>query len=256
MLPSLEENQPQAGGRRALGQSVGMPAVPCLPDEQVSPLGAVEGPGDPGPPSLQELQSVRQLETLARAYTLLALVVSPGGAGHQDYCLEAYAFLHRIWQVRPLPCSQGSWSLLGPRPSPPPQCPLPPALETQGGLLLCKTQASAFAQPPPTPAFPPHCPWASRAFSAPLHIAAFLPPVYRAPRAASGGLVFSGTSLGCDAQQDSVGRTGLSSWGRFAPHPQPCDGDNGASGIGKDEEGRPCLQDAPGPLPPVQLQFF
>ncbi|KAG5196142.1 hypothetical protein R6Z07F_018059 [Ovis aries] len=68
-------------------------------DEQVSTLGAVEGPGDPGPPSLQELQSVRQLETLARAYTLLALVVSPGSAGHQDYCLQAYAFLHRIWQV-------------------------------------------------------------------------------------------------------------------------------------------------------------
>ncbi|CAN0555915.1 unnamed protein product [Rangifer tarandus platyrhynchus] len=55
--------------------------------------------GGAGPPSLQELQSVRQLETLARAYTLLALVVTPCCAGHQDYCLMAYAFLHRIWQV-------------------------------------------------------------------------------------------------------------------------------------------------------------
>ncbi|XP_027384272.1 cilia- and flagella-associated protein 46 isoform X3 [Bos indicus x Bos taurus] len=68
-------------------------------DKPASTLGALEGPGDPGPPSLQELQSVRQLETLARAYTLLALVVTPSGAGHQDYCLMAYAFLHRIWQV-------------------------------------------------------------------------------------------------------------------------------------------------------------
>nr|XP_025129616.1 cilia- and flagella-associated protein 46 isoform X5 [Bubalus bubalis] len=68
-------------------------------DKPASTMGALEGPGDPGPPSLQELQSVRQLETLARAYTLLALVVTPSGAGHQDHCLMAYAFLHRIWQV-------------------------------------------------------------------------------------------------------------------------------------------------------------
>ncbi|KAB0347365.1 hypothetical protein FD754_012222 [Muntiacus muntjak] len=67
--------------------------------EQASSLGALEGPGGAGPPSLQELQSVRQLETLARAYTLLALVVTPSYAGHQDYCLMAYAFLHRMWQV-------------------------------------------------------------------------------------------------------------------------------------------------------------
>ncbi|XP_065779668.1 cilia- and flagella-associated protein 46 isoform X5 [Muntiacus reevesi] len=67
--------------------------------EQASSLGALEGPGGAGPPSLQELQSVRQLETLARAYTLLALVVTPCYAGHQDYCLMAYAFLHRMWQV-------------------------------------------------------------------------------------------------------------------------------------------------------------
>ncbi|XP_055280347.1 cilia- and flagella-associated protein 46 isoform X2 [Moschus berezovskii] len=68
-------------------------------DEQESTLGALEGPRDLGPHSLQELQSVRQLETLARAYTLLALVVTPSSAGHQDYCLMAYTFLNRIWQV-------------------------------------------------------------------------------------------------------------------------------------------------------------
>ncbi|DAA14637.1 TPA: TPR repeat-containing protein C10orf93-like [Bos taurus] len=74
--------------------------VPILVSTRARAAGTPSpGPGDPGPPSLQELQSVRQLETLARAYTLLALVVTPSGAGHQDYCLMAYAFLHRIWQV-------------------------------------------------------------------------------------------------------------------------------------------------------------
>nr|XP_020735663.1 cilia- and flagella-associated protein 46 [Odocoileus virginianus texanus] len=70
---------------------------------RMQPVGSIPepagGPGGAGPPSLQELQSVRQLETLARAYTLLALVATPCSAGHQDYCLMAYAFLHRIWQV-------------------------------------------------------------------------------------------------------------------------------------------------------------
>lgn len=144
-LSPREENQPQAGDRRALGRSAGTPAGPCLPDEQASSLGALEGPGGAGPPSLQELQSVRQLETLARAYTLLALVVTPCYAGHQDYCLMAYAFLHRIWQVRlpamlpRVPASPGTTS------TPPPQRLPPLALETRGGFLLCKTQASAFA---------------------------------------------------------------------------------------------------------------
>lgn len=148
-LPPPEENQPWAGGQRALGQSVGTPAVPCLSDKPASTLGALEGPGDPGPPSLQELQSVRQLETLARAYTLLALVVTPSGAGHQDYCLMAYAFLHRIWQVRPLPCSLGSWSLLGPRPSSPP-CPRLWRLEG--------ASSSARLRPAPLPNHSQHLP--------------------------------------------------------------------------------------------------
>ena len=177
VLPAGEENQPQAGGRWALGRSAGMPAGPCLPDEQVSSLGALEGPGGAGPPSLQALQSVRQLETLARAYTLLALVVTPCSAGHQDYCLMAHAFLRRIWQVRPPAVLAGVPGSPGATSTPAPQRLLPPALATQWGCLLCKTQASAFVKPPPKPPFPPHCRWASRAFCAPRHIAAFLPPV-------------------------------------------------------------------------------
>lgn len=43
---------------------------------------------------------MRQLEALARTYTLLALMVSPSAASYQDYCLMAYTFLKRIWQVR------------------------------------------------------------------------------------------------------------------------------------------------------------
>ncbi|XP_043331937.1 cilia- and flagella-associated protein 46 [Cervus canadensis] len=89
MQPVRRDHEPAGVGATDAGDA----------DEQASSLGALEGPGGAGPPSLQELQSVRQLETLARAYTLLALVVTPCYAGHQDYCLMAYAFLHRIWQV-------------------------------------------------------------------------------------------------------------------------------------------------------------
>ncbi|XP_008581370.1 PREDICTED: tetratricopeptide repeat protein 40, partial [Galeopterus variegatus] len=49
--------------------------------------------------SWERLHSVRQLEALARAHILLALVVGPGAASHQDACLLAYAFLRRLWQV-------------------------------------------------------------------------------------------------------------------------------------------------------------
>ncbi|KAF4019376.1 hypothetical protein G4228_010549 [Cervus hanglu yarkandensis] len=90
MQPVRRDREPAGVGAADAGDA----------DEQASSLGALEGPGGAGPPSLQELQSVRQLETLARAYTLLALVVTPCYAGHQDYCLMAYTFLHRIWQFQ------------------------------------------------------------------------------------------------------------------------------------------------------------
>lgn len=67
---------------------------------------------DMGTVSLEKLRNVRQLEALARVYILLALMTSPGAASYQDHCLMAYAFLRRIWQVRPHGPSQAlssSW---------------------------------------------------------------------------------------------------------------------------------------------------
>lgn len=67
---------------------------------------------DVGSVPLEKLRNVRQLEALARAYTLLALMVSPSAASYEDYCLMAYTYLKRIWQVRreAAPCSvPSSW---------------------------------------------------------------------------------------------------------------------------------------------------
>lgn len=62
---------------------------------------------DVGTVPLEKLQNVRQLEALARACTLLALMVSPSAADYEDYCLMAYTYLKRIWEVRreAAPCS-------------------------------------------------------------------------------------------------------------------------------------------------------
>lgn len=74
---------------------------------------------DTGTVPVEKLWNVRQLEALARAYTLLALMVSPSAAGYEEYCLLAYMCLRRIWQVRrqaarcPVP---SSWQ--GPTPPP------------------------------------------------------------------------------------------------------------------------------------------
>ncbi|KAM8780319.1 LOW QUALITY PROTEIN: cilia- and flagella-associated protein 46 [Rhynchonycteris naso] len=57
------------------------------------------GPEEAGTSSLDKLHNVRQLEALARAYVLLALVASPSAASYQDFCLLAYACVRRIWQV-------------------------------------------------------------------------------------------------------------------------------------------------------------
>lgn len=87
----------------------------CLAEEHRSPQATSESPGseDRGTFSLESLRSVRQLETLARAHILLALMVSPSAAGYQDYCLMAYTFLRRIWQVRQQLPSCESSALLG-----------------------------------------------------------------------------------------------------------------------------------------------
>ncbi|XP_025774064.1 cilia- and flagella-associated protein 46 [Puma concolor] len=70
-------------------------------EEQLPAQTAPESPVSEaaGTVSLEKLWNVRQLEALARAYTLLALMVSPSAASYQDYCLMAYTFLKRIWQV-------------------------------------------------------------------------------------------------------------------------------------------------------------
>ncbi|XP_073096194.1 cilia- and flagella-associated protein 46 isoform X2 [Manis javanica] len=75
--------------------------TPELAEELPPPQAAPESPepGDSGTPSLERLRNVRQLDTLARACILLALLVPPSSAEHQDCCLLAYASLRRIWQV-------------------------------------------------------------------------------------------------------------------------------------------------------------
>lgn len=95
---------PEAPFRRAHDARVwtcSWPGAPCLAEEQLPTQAAPEGPvsKEAGAAPLEGLWSVRQLEALARAYTLLALMVSPSSADYQDYCLMAYAFLKRIWQV-------------------------------------------------------------------------------------------------------------------------------------------------------------
>ncbi|XP_014649525.1 PREDICTED: cilia- and flagella-associated protein 46 [Ceratotherium simum simum] len=70
-------------------------------EEHAPPEAAPESPlsEDMGTASLERLHSVRQLESLARAHILLALMVSQSATSYQDYCLMAYAFLRRIWQA-------------------------------------------------------------------------------------------------------------------------------------------------------------
>ncbi|XP_045665372.1 cilia- and flagella-associated protein 46 isoform X6 [Ursus americanus] len=75
--------------------------TPELAEEPLSTQGAPEGTvsEDVGTVPLEKLQNVRQLEALARACTLLALMVSPSAADYEDYCLMAYTYLKRIWEV-------------------------------------------------------------------------------------------------------------------------------------------------------------
>ncbi|XP_044154029.1 cilia- and flagella-associated protein 46 [Bufo gargarizans] len=47
--------------------------------------------------SLEDLRNVRQLEALARAFMLMAVI--SGGASHEQHCLMAFACVLRIWQV-------------------------------------------------------------------------------------------------------------------------------------------------------------
>ena len=50
--------------------------------------------------TLSDLCDVRQLEVLFRVHTLLAQVTGTSSAYHTTYCLLAYSFVVRLWQVR------------------------------------------------------------------------------------------------------------------------------------------------------------
>ncbi|KAM3912864.1 cilia- and flagella-associated protein 46 [Leptodactylus fuscus] len=66
--------------------------------------------------SLEDLRNVRQLEALARAYLLLAVI---GGHGsHEQHCLMAYSCVMRIWQVS-LPAAGNFIKSLQKKPAPP-----------------------------------------------------------------------------------------------------------------------------------------
>ncbi|KAM4702837.1 cilia- and flagella-associated protein 46 [Rhinophrynus dorsalis] len=49
--------------------------------------------------SLEDLRNVRQLEALVRAYTLMAIISGHSSPYHEQYCLMAYTYIMRIWQV-------------------------------------------------------------------------------------------------------------------------------------------------------------
>ncbi|XP_011370907.1 cilia- and flagella-associated protein 46, partial [Pteropus vampyrus] len=81
------KDAPEPAGARPAGEPPPTQAPPESPK-----------PEDAGTVSLEKLRNVRQLEALARAHILLALMVSPGPAC-EEHCLVAYTLLKRIWQV-------------------------------------------------------------------------------------------------------------------------------------------------------------
>ena len=50
--------------------------------------------------TLSDLSDIKQLEVLFRIHTLLAQVTGTSSAYHTTYCLLAYSFVIRLWQVR------------------------------------------------------------------------------------------------------------------------------------------------------------
>ncbi|XP_059517976.1 cilia- and flagella-associated protein 46 [Myotis daubentonii] len=87
MKPSRDTPEPTVGAPSLPGEP---PFTQEAPESGSEHLGTV---------FLEKLRNVRQLEALARAHILLALLGTPGAAGYQDYCLMAYSFLRHIWQV-------------------------------------------------------------------------------------------------------------------------------------------------------------
>ncbi|XP_013358484.1 PREDICTED: cilia- and flagella-associated protein 46 isoform X2 [Chinchilla lanigera] len=86
----------------AMKLSGDVPKLEPASEGQYSPVQIpAEGPvtQDTDTFSLEQLQNVKQLETLARAHILRALMMSPSSSTYEDDCLMAYTFLRRILQV-------------------------------------------------------------------------------------------------------------------------------------------------------------
>ncbi|KAG8135457.1 hypothetical protein E2320_008476, partial [Naja naja] len=49
--------------------------------------------------SIGELRSIKQLEALFRAYTIMAVISGHSSTFYEQYCLMAYAFVIRMWQM-------------------------------------------------------------------------------------------------------------------------------------------------------------
>ncbi|XP_025029883.1 cilia- and flagella-associated protein 46, partial [Python bivittatus] len=49
--------------------------------------------------SIGELRSIKELEALFRAYTIMAVISGHGSTSYEQHCLMAYTFVMRIWQM-------------------------------------------------------------------------------------------------------------------------------------------------------------
>uniref|UniRef100_A0ABM5G1E7 Cilia- and flagella-associated protein 46 isoform X2 n=1 Tax=Pogona vitticeps TaxID=103695 RepID=A0ABM5G1E7_9SAUR len=49
--------------------------------------------------TVRDLRSIKQLEALCRAHTIMAVISGHGSPSHEQHCLMAYAFVMHIWQM-------------------------------------------------------------------------------------------------------------------------------------------------------------
>ncbi|XP_053548919.1 cilia- and flagella-associated protein 46-like [Bombina bombina] len=81
--------------------------------------------------AFEDLRNVRQLETLVRAYTLMAVICGPSSPYHEQHCLMAYAYVMRIWKVSLT--AAGSFIKTSQKNPPPPQNPLSASSQKEKG---------------------------------------------------------------------------------------------------------------------------
>ncbi|XP_023786136.1 cilia- and flagella-associated protein 46 isoform X2 [Cyanistes caeruleus] len=79
-------------------QEEGNSAIPKLLPTEDGKMDNGES-GDMAQINLEDLSSIKQLEALFRAQTLMALFSGHSSSFHQQHCLMAYACIIRIWQV-------------------------------------------------------------------------------------------------------------------------------------------------------------